>query len=177
MARKNIYLIAATFHDKYIIRFVVCSRVTESRDITFAWEEIRSQANEVFSDNADYEEQTPPRKEQNGVAKDTSVITKEIGWTINGTSDDESETYPVTKKRRYMNEDICNGVAKESLSPSNRNEVTLIQAEAVVMCDDSIKTVSKRRKAGVITSINALNNDRMQQVVSGSVGSVNHKYI
>ncbi|KDR23679.1 Aromatic-L-amino-acid decarboxylase, partial [Zootermopsis nevadensis] len=36
MARKNIYVIAATFQDKYIIRFVVCSRVTESRDIAFA---------------------------------------------------------------------------------------------------------------------------------------------
>jgi hypothetical protein len=46
MACKNIDLIAAIFQDKYIIRFVVCSRVTESRDITFAWKEIRSQANE-----------------------------------------------------------------------------------------------------------------------------------
>jgi hypothetical protein len=93
MARKTIYLIAANFQDKYIIRFVVCSCVTESRDITFAWEEIRSQANEVFSDNADYEEETPLQKEQNGVAKDASLFTKEIGLTINGNSDDETEIH------------------------------------------------------------------------------------
>lgn len=74
---------------------MVCSRVTVSRDILFAWQEIRSQINEVFSDNVDCEEETPPHKEQNGVRKDASVITTEIGLTINGTSD-ESEIYPVS---------------------------------------------------------------------------------
>lgn len=51
MARKKIYIIAATFRDKHILRFVVCSRVTESRDITFAWEEIRGQADQVLLGN------------------------------------------------------------------------------------------------------------------------------
>jgi hypothetical protein len=51
MARKNIYVIAATFRDKHILRFAVCSRMTESRDIVFAWEEIRSQADQVLQDN------------------------------------------------------------------------------------------------------------------------------
>jgi hypothetical protein len=115
--------------------------VTESRDIIFAWEEIRSQANEVFSD-----EETPPHKEQNGVTKD-------IGLTINGTSDDESEMYPVTKKRRYLREDICVGVAKESLLPGNRNGVTLIQAEAVVMSDEVLK---KSRREGRLESLRIL---------------------
>jgi hypothetical protein len=103
------------------------------------------------------------------------VITKEIGLTINGTGNDESEIYPVTKMHRYMREKKCVSVAKESLLPSNRNGVTLIQAEAVVMCDDIIKEVSKRRKIGAIKSINALN-DHMQQVVNGSIGSINDKY-
>jgi aromatic-L-amino-acid decarboxylase len=51
MARKKIYIIAATFRDKHILRFVVCSRMTESRDITFAWEEIRGQADQALLGN------------------------------------------------------------------------------------------------------------------------------
>jgi hypothetical protein len=51
MARKKIYIIAATFRDKHILRFVVCSRTTESRDIIFAWEEIRGQADQVLLGN------------------------------------------------------------------------------------------------------------------------------
>ena len=49
MARKQIYIIAASFRDKHMLRFVVCSRMTESRDIAFAWEEIRSQADCVLT--------------------------------------------------------------------------------------------------------------------------------
>jgi hypothetical protein len=64
MARKKIYVIAATFQGRYIIRFVVCSRVTESRDIVFAWEEIRTQTEKILSDNADNEAETPPQKKK-----------------------------------------------------------------------------------------------------------------
>ncbi|PSN57405.1 Aromatic-L-amino-acid decarboxylase [Blattella germanica] len=49
LARKNIYVIPATFQDKFIIRFVICSRITESKDMLFAWEEIRNQADNVFN--------------------------------------------------------------------------------------------------------------------------------
>jgi hypothetical protein len=174
MARKKIYLIAATFQDKYIIRFVVCSRVTESRDIAFAWEEIRSQANQVLNNNADHEEETPPHREHNGLSKDASVITKGIKLSTNGTSDDESEINSVTKKRRYMHEDICVGVVEKSLLPSNRNGVTLIRADAVVMGDDNIKEVSKKRKTEAI--INALSIDHRQQIVNGSGGDVSDNY-
>ncbi|XP_021929381.1 aromatic-L-amino-acid decarboxylase-like [Zootermopsis nevadensis] len=52
MESKKIYIIAATFRDKHILRFVVCSRITESRDIAFAWEEIRSQAEQVLHSDA-----------------------------------------------------------------------------------------------------------------------------
>lgn len=51
MARKKIYIIAATFRDKHILRFVVCSRMSEPRDIAFAWEEIRGQADQVLLGN------------------------------------------------------------------------------------------------------------------------------
>jgi aromatic-L-amino-acid decarboxylase len=59
MARKRIYVIAATFQEHYIIRFVVCSRVTESRDIAFAWDEIRTQTDEVLSENIDHVTEMP----------------------------------------------------------------------------------------------------------------------
>jgi hypothetical protein len=52
MERKKIYIIAATFRGKHILRFVVCSRMTESRDIAFACEEIRSQADHVLHGDA-----------------------------------------------------------------------------------------------------------------------------
>jgi hypothetical protein len=51
MARQNIYIIAASFKDKHILRFVVCSRMTESSDVQFAWEEIRGQAEQVLMGN------------------------------------------------------------------------------------------------------------------------------
>ena len=51
MARQNIYIIVATFNDKHILRFVVCSRMTESKDVQFAWEEIRGQADQVLMGN------------------------------------------------------------------------------------------------------------------------------
>jgi methionyl-tRNA synthetase len=54
MARQNIYIVAATLKDKDILRFVVCSRMAESRDIQFAWEEIRGQAEELLMGNDTY---------------------------------------------------------------------------------------------------------------------------
>ncbi|GLV37869.1 Dopa decarboxylase [Carabus blaptoides fortunei] len=49
-ARKNIYLIPATYRGHLIIRFVVCSRHSEKRDIEFAWREISSLTDEIFAE-------------------------------------------------------------------------------------------------------------------------------
>ncbi|XP_076161625.1 3,4-dihydroxyphenylacetaldehyde synthase isoform X2 [Ptiloglossa arizonensis] len=51
-AGKKIYVIAATFHEKLIIRFVVGSRFTTEEDIAFAWNEITKQATEVLRSQA-----------------------------------------------------------------------------------------------------------------------------
>ncbi|KAG8229721.1 hypothetical protein J437_LFUL007896 [Ladona fulva] len=40
ISEHKIYLTAATFGKKFMIRFVVCSRFTEEKDIQFAWQEI-----------------------------------------------------------------------------------------------------------------------------------------
>lgn len=48
-ARKNIYVIPATYRGELIIRFVICSRLTEKHDVEFAWNEILSQTDEVLA--------------------------------------------------------------------------------------------------------------------------------
>lgn len=55
-ARKNIYIIPATHHGKLIIRFVICSRMTELHDIEFAWKEILTVADQVFAGMQNNEE-------------------------------------------------------------------------------------------------------------------------
>lgn len=48
--RKKIYMIPAKCHDKLIIRFAICGKETQPKDIEFAWKEITSQADIVLSD-------------------------------------------------------------------------------------------------------------------------------
>jgi len=47
-ARKQVYLIFATYKHKLVARFVVCSRLCREEDIAFSWNEISSQATEVL---------------------------------------------------------------------------------------------------------------------------------
>ncbi|XP_054713370.1 aromatic-L-amino-acid decarboxylase-like [Uloborus diversus] len=42
--RRRIHITPTRVRDRYILRFAICSRVTTSEDITFAWEEIRQVA-------------------------------------------------------------------------------------------------------------------------------------
>lgn len=49
--RKNIYVIRAQYDDKIIIRFVVNGLKPTEKDIEFAWNEIRTQTNEIFKEN------------------------------------------------------------------------------------------------------------------------------
>ncbi|XP_029157537.1 aromatic-L-amino-acid decarboxylase-like [Nylanderia fulva] len=54
-ARRQIYLIATTYQDKLIARFVVCSSLTTEEDIAFSWNEISCQTNEILQ-NEFYQE-------------------------------------------------------------------------------------------------------------------------
>ncbi|KAK1127802.1 hypothetical protein K0M31_003294 [Melipona bicolor] len=47
-ARRKIYIIAATYREKLIARFVIGSRLCREEDVTFAWDEITSQATEIL---------------------------------------------------------------------------------------------------------------------------------
>ncbi|CAG9826126.1 unnamed protein product [Diabrotica balteata] len=46
--RKNIFVIAGHFQEKFVIRFAICSRLTNAIDVEFSWEEIKSQADEIL---------------------------------------------------------------------------------------------------------------------------------
>ncbi|XP_076643376.1 aromatic-L-amino-acid decarboxylase [Halictus rubicundus] len=47
-AEKKIYVIPATFREKLIVRFVVCSRWSQEDDIMFAWNEITKHATDIL---------------------------------------------------------------------------------------------------------------------------------
>lgn len=46
--RKNIFVIAGHFNNKYVIRFAICSRLTEREDVEFAWREISLEADKII---------------------------------------------------------------------------------------------------------------------------------
>ncbi|CRK86289.1 CLUMA_CG000030, isoform A [Clunio marinus] len=48
--RKNIYMIPALFQDKFIIRFVICGMDPQEKDIEYAWNEIKTVADEMFEE-------------------------------------------------------------------------------------------------------------------------------
>lgn len=47
--RKNIYVIPCHFRGSFVIRFVVCSRLTEMKDIDYGWKEISEVATEILN--------------------------------------------------------------------------------------------------------------------------------
>lgn len=44
-AKKKIFMVAATYRGRYIIRFVICSRLTTRADVEFSWNNIKDEAN------------------------------------------------------------------------------------------------------------------------------------
>jgi len=47
MNNGQIYMVTATVRSQLVIRFVVCSHLTEATDVQFSWSEIRAQADKV----------------------------------------------------------------------------------------------------------------------------------
>lgn len=48
--KKKIYMVAGTYRDRYVIRFVICSRLTTKDDINYSWSQIKEEANLLYSD-------------------------------------------------------------------------------------------------------------------------------
>nr|BDD85277.1 alpha methyl dopa resistant protein 2 [Ischnura senegalensis] len=46
----KIYVIPGTYQGSYMIRFVICSRFTEERDVQYAWKEICDQTDQIVAD-------------------------------------------------------------------------------------------------------------------------------
>lgn len=83
-ARRQIYLIASTYQDKLIARFVVCSRLCTQEDIAFSWNEISSQTNEVLQGNL-YQEMENIAKSPDDIVtriENVKLATKEISQKI-----------------------------------------------------------------------------------------------
>lgn len=47
-ARKKIFMSPGAHDHKYVIRFVICSRLTEKKDVDFAWNEIKGEADKLL---------------------------------------------------------------------------------------------------------------------------------
>ncbi|XP_066596286.1 3,4-dihydroxyphenylacetaldehyde synthase 2-like [Prorops nasuta] len=61
-ARRKIYVIAATYQEKFVIRFCIGSRRCEERDVSSAWKEISEQASQVLRSCDGKDLQTPEKK-------------------------------------------------------------------------------------------------------------------
>lgn len=50
--RKVVFLVPCTYQGKMLMRFCVCSRLTETRDVDFSWNEIETQAALILDSNS-----------------------------------------------------------------------------------------------------------------------------
>ncbi|XP_026756611.2 3,4-dihydroxyphenylacetaldehyde synthase-like [Galleria mellonella] len=57
--KKEIYMVAATYRGRYIIRFVICSRLTNIDDVNYSWNKIKEEANLICSQNIHVKANTP----------------------------------------------------------------------------------------------------------------------
>lgn len=47
--KKKVFMVAGTHRDRYVIRFVICSRITTKDDIDYSWSQIKEEANLIYS--------------------------------------------------------------------------------------------------------------------------------
>ncbi|CAL1678950.1 unnamed protein product [Lasius platythorax] len=84
-ARRQVYLIASTYQDKLIARFVVCSRLCREEDIAFSWNEISSQTNEILQGELYQESVESIAKSPDDIAtriENLNLATKKISQKI-----------------------------------------------------------------------------------------------
>ncbi|XP_011548130.2 aromatic-L-amino-acid decarboxylase-like [Plutella xylostella] len=58
-AKKNLFMVAATYRGRYIIRFVVCSRLTTKEDVEYSWMKIKEEADLISSNKVTLKSQIP----------------------------------------------------------------------------------------------------------------------
>jgi len=87
-ARRQVYLIAGTYQEKLIARFVVCSRLCREEDIVFSWNEISSQTNEILQSEPYQESVECIAKSPNDIAtkiENLNLTIQEISQKISKT--------------------------------------------------------------------------------------------
>ncbi|EZA48703.1 Aromatic-L-amino-acid decarboxylase [Ooceraea biroi] len=84
-ARRRIYLVAGSYENKVIARFVICSRLCTEEDIAVSWNEINSQTTEILQEELCKEKIHDATKLPNDIATriaDLNLNTKEISQKI-----------------------------------------------------------------------------------------------
>lgn len=80
--RKNIYMIPAYYHNKVIIRFVICGMDPQEKDIEYAWNEIKTVADEMLAE-IEAEKIKEPEIIENEMSDKVNVITDSFAKNVN----------------------------------------------------------------------------------------------
>lgn len=57
--KKEIYMVAGSYHERFIIRFVICSRLTTKEDVDYSWNKIKEETDLVCSEEIHTKPQIP----------------------------------------------------------------------------------------------------------------------
>lgn len=57
--KKKVFMVAGSFRERYVIRFVVCSRLTNKEDIEYSWNEIKNEADLLSQEKIHTKAQIP----------------------------------------------------------------------------------------------------------------------
>lgn len=58
-AKKKIFMVAATYRGRYILRFVVCSRLVTKTDVEYSWSQIKEEADAICPQKIHMKQQIP----------------------------------------------------------------------------------------------------------------------
>lgn len=61
--KKKVFMVAGTYRDRYVARFVVCSRLTTKEDIDYSWTKIKEEADLICNDKIHTKAQIPALQE------------------------------------------------------------------------------------------------------------------
>ncbi|KAJ8726397.1 hypothetical protein PYW07_001095 [Mythimna separata] len=58
-AKKKVFMVAGTYRDRYVIRFVICSRLTVKEDVDYSWKQIKDETDLLYTDKIHTKAQIP----------------------------------------------------------------------------------------------------------------------
>ncbi|KAG6452541.1 hypothetical protein O3G_MSEX007676 [Manduca sexta] len=57
--KKKVFMVAGSFRTRYVIRFVICSRLTTENDVNYSWSKIKEEADIIYADKVHTKPQIP----------------------------------------------------------------------------------------------------------------------